>query len=34
MPRHGWRWYVGLVITVALVLVMLYVVGMESGIGR
>ena len=34
MRARGWRWYVGLVFTVVLVIVLIYPVGQAAGVGR
>jgi hypothetical protein len=31
MRVHGWRWYVGLVMTVVLIILVVYLVGLSSG---
>jgi hypothetical protein len=31
MRVRGWRWYAGLVMTVALIIVVVYLVGLSSG---
>ena len=31
MRIHGWRWYAGLVLTVVLIILVVYLVGLSSG---
>jgi hypothetical protein len=31
MRVHGWRWYAGLVMTVVLIILVVYLVGLSSG---
>jgi len=31
MRVHGWRWYAGMVLTVVLIILVVYLVGLSSG---